>query len=427
MRWWRSTGGQATSEYVALVALVAIVLALASGLTAGGVGGQVLAGIQRGLCRLTDAACVRTAPPADELAPCPVERSRRMEELTATIASLRLGTIGTLDAVRTSDGRVTVTLAHGGTAAGGGGLGARVRLGRKTLGGGLRGSAGVSWTSGRAWRFPDEASARAFISAFGAKATIGGRLVDGVRSRCSVVCDAIGWRPHPELPGADEVFSESGPVTALTASLGAGAGIGARAQALLGRRWRRDGSRTWYLRLDATATADLQLPAALGAGAGGDAVLGYEVDADGRPRSLTLSLVGQLEGQAAASHAAGPARAALAVGGGVLLELDATLDLREPATRDAAVALLQALTDRTKLALVPRRVRALGREIVRHAQLDRRTFAMLRTSSGIAAGVARGAELDAGFEQAASGMRLLSAETRLPGLPFLPRDDCRPA
>jgi hypothetical protein len=31
------------------------------------------------------------------------------------------------------------------------------------------------------------------------------------------------------------------------------------------------------------------------------------------------------------------------------------------------------------------------------------------------------------FEQTRKGMRLLSAETRLPGLPFLPRDDCRAA
>jgi hypothetical protein len=68
--------GQATSEYVALVTLVAVVLVLAAGLTSGGVAGHVLAGFQRGLCRVAGTACSRSHPLEADLAPCPVERSK---------------------------------------------------------------------------------------------------------------------------------------------------------------------------------------------------------------------------------------------------------------------------------------------------------------------------------------------------------------
>ena len=62
MTGWHGTRGQATSEYVALVALVAVVLALAAGLTSGGVAGHVLAGLQRGLCGVAGKACPRSQP-----------------------------------------------------------------------------------------------------------------------------------------------------------------------------------------------------------------------------------------------------------------------------------------------------------------------------------------------------------------------------
>ncbi|MGB2712387.1 MAG: hypothetical protein WBC33_12835, partial [Conexibacter sp.] len=55
----RSARGQATGEYVALVALVAVVLVLAAGLTSGGIGGQLLGALQRGLCRVAGQTCPR--------------------------------------------------------------------------------------------------------------------------------------------------------------------------------------------------------------------------------------------------------------------------------------------------------------------------------------------------------------------------------
>jgi hypothetical protein len=420
----RSEHGQASAEYVALVALVAVALALAAGLTSGGVGGQVLAGLQRGLCRVALGHCPRPEPPRPDLAPCPVERRARAEELGTTIAVVRLGTSGTLTAVRLSDGRVTVTLAHGNDAGAEVGVAARLRVGRRSLGGELRAGAALTWTSGRSWTFASEAGARRFVDTYGSKATIGGQLVDGVRSRCSLLCDAIGWNPHAELPEPDERFSEGGLSGRLTASFGLGR-ASLESGALLGRRLRPDGSKTWYLQLDAAATAGLGLGAGeLEAAASRQAVLAVELDPRGRPRTLGVTLSGELGADATLHAAAG---AQLRAGGAAVVELEATLDLREPANRDAAAELLGALTDPRALPALPERVRALRERIARHGQLDRRIYAMRRSAAGLGAGVGLGAKLGAGFDRTTSDLRLLEAETRLPGLPFLPRDDCRVA
>ncbi len=417
--------GQATTEYVGLVALVAVALALASGLTSGGVGGQVLAGLQRGLCGVAPVGCPRPEPPRADLAACPLEQHARTEELATTIAVLRLGTSGTLALARASDGRMTVTLAHGSTVGGESGLGARLRVGRRAVAAEAEARAGIAWTSGRSWSFADEATARRFVATYGRKATIGGQLLDGVRSRCSVLCDALGWRPHAELPEPDAIYAEAGPIARLSASLGLGTRAEADAGALLGRRLGRTGERTWYLRLGAVATAALGLPGGeLTAGAGHDAVLAYELDARGIPHTLRVSTAVELRDGAAATGTLGSRRAALAAGEGTVVELEATLDLREAVIREAAAGLVDALTGPDATALV-RRARTLGGQIVRRGQVDLRVYASARTSTGLGAGVAFGAKLDGELERATSGLRLIRAETRLPGLPFLPRDDCR--
>lgn len=423
MERWHGERGQAASEYVALVALVAVALALAAGLTSGGVGSHVLAGIQRGLCRVTPLHCPPPQPPRADLAACPLERRTRSEDFAATIAVVRLGTRGVLTATRLSDGRVTVSLAHGKALGGEVGLGARLRLGRRSLGEAQSARAGAEWTSGRSWTFSSEPAARRFVETYGRKATLEGKLLDNVRSRCSILCDALGWDPHEELPPPDETFAERGVAAELKAALGTRTDARFDAKALLGRQERRDGSRTWYVKLGATATAALELPgAALSGAAAGDAVLAYELDAAGRPRSLNVALAGELRGRAEIGHAVGPAQASIAGGAGLLVELDATLDLREPANRAAAAGLFHALTDPRAL---PRAASRLGNRIARHARLDRRIFAATRDTTGIGAGVARGYKLDAGIDATSDHLRLLAAETRLPGLPFLPRDDCR--
>lgn len=419
--------GQATAEYVALVTLVAVVLALAAGLTSGGLASSVLSGMQRGLCRVVGASCSRPIAPRADLVPCPLERSSRVEELSEQIAVLQLGASGTLTAERMSDGRVTVTLADGGSAAGEVGVGVRLRLGSRTIGATAGGALGATWTSGRSWTFADAATAGRFVSTYGSKATISGKLVDGIRSRCSLLCDAVGWRPHPQLPRPDETYAEGGATAALTASLGIGR-VGGQLAGLLGRRVQRDGTTTWYLQLDGAASAALRLPALGGTGGtSGAAVLSYTVGPRGRPRTLTARVGGAADAAAQLHAERAVGRIGAGGGHGEAVELEATLDLSDAGNRIAATAALDALVHPGSLATLPSRLRALAARVADHGQLDRRVYALETRSGGFGASIRAGLEAGAGFERTTRGLRLLSAETRLPGLPFLPRDDCRPA
>ena len=427
----RGARGQATSEYVALVALVAVVLALAAGLTSGGLGGQVLAGLQRGLCRVTDGACPRPVVPGPDLAPCPLGRSVRTEELNGTIAFVRLGSNESLAAVRTSDGRVTVMLADGTATGGELGVGVHVGAGGRAFGGTARAGLSATWTSGRAWTFADEAAAGRFVADYGAKATVGGRLVDELRSRCSFLCDALGWRPHAQLPTPDETYEEGGETATLNASFGLGgfapATLGGEQTEVLGRRTRRDGATTWYLRLTRAVTAGLELPGTRASWTRERrAIVSYALDAHGRPAKLGVLLAG--EGRAdVASIGKHGVRGAAGSGDGDVTELEATLDLRDRANRAAAAGLLDALRASRTLDVLTASVRALAARLALGGQLDRRTYALTRWASGTGATACVGLEVGAAFERSTRSMRLLSAETRLPGLPFLPRDDCRPA
>ncbi|MCW2952350.1 MAG: hypothetical protein JWQ48_1520 [Conexibacter sp.] len=433
------TQGQASAEYVALLAIVAVVLLAAVALSSGGLGGQVLAGLQRGLCSIAPMPCPHAhaaAAEADALDPCELERNVREEALSETIASVKLGTSGRLTAVRTSDGRVKVTLTDGSTLGGEFGAGAHVGLGTRQLGGGLKGSLGVTWSSGRSWTFPDVAAAQRFVARYGDKATIGGKLVDEVRSACSFLCDAVGWRPHPQLPPPDEEHVEGGALATLSGALGLGGNpleLKGGAQAVLGRDRTRDGATTWLVRLDAAVAAKLELPVAeLRGGVGGEAVLAYALDAHGQPSTLTVTLAGEAGGGATAK---GGARAKGGHNGegsadasrGAVVEVSATLDLHDPANRAAAAALVDTLGRDPQLPSVVRRAGELGARIAGHGQIDVRSYALDGSATGVDAELAAGITIGGAFERTRRGLRLLAATTRLPGLPFLPRDDCRDA
>ena len=196
---------------------------------------------------------------------------------------------------------------------------------------------------------------------------------------------------------------------------------------MLGRRIARDGSRTWYLRPGRTVSAALVLPGGeLVAGAVRETVLAYELDARGRPRALRVMRVGELRGGASAALRRGVGRGKLAAAGGAVVELEGTLDLREPAARAAAAALLAALAGGGGRHRRWRAVRGPSAGSSRGtAGSTAASTCATRVTTGLGVGAALGTKLDAGLERTADGLRLLAAETRLPGLPFLPRDDCR--
>jgi hypothetical protein len=427
MERWRDASGQGTSEYVALVALLAVVLTLAAGITAGGIGGRVLAGLQRGLCHVAGTACTRPQPPRDDLTPCPVERTMSGESLEGAFEVVKLGGGATLTAVRSSDGRVTVTLAGRTTEGIEVGVGSELALGGSRRGEATAGTQASKDTS-RSWTLPSPATARAFVERYGSKATVGGKVVDLVRSGCSILCDAVGWRPHAELPPPDEEYLGAGDAVSLIASLGPASLHASSGGSVLGMRVGRDGASTWFVQLDAALGAELALGAGtLGAGSQRRSVVAYTLDARRRPTELAIQTVIEVGGSGAVSDEHDRAKAMLADGGAHVTELDATLDLHDPRNLAAAAAFADALRDPRQIDALQRSVAAVKERILQTGVVDRRTYELSGTAFELGAQLALGTQLGGSFARTREGMRLLSAETRLPGLPFLPRDDCRVA
>lgn len=424
-RRWRDAAGQATSEYVALVALVAVVATLSAGLTAGGVGGQVLAGLQRGLCRVAGVRCSPPQHTRDELAPCPVERTTSAESLQGALELMTLGGGASLSAVRMSDGRVQITLTSGETDGGAMGLGYSIGLGRRH---GATAAVDVEqhFAPGRSWTLPNAAAAHAFLARYGAKATVGGKAVDLLRSGCSILCDAIGWRPHAELPPADEVSFQRGVSGQLDGTLGS-AGLETSSDHTLGVRVERDGGRTLYLSFDGAVGAALLSTAGLGVEREQQAVAAFTLDARERLVELSVETVGSGAAAGMAQPSVGRAWARAEGDVGLVTESTATLDLRDRRNRAAALALRRTLAGGLAPQRLLRSAAAVGRRIARTGVVDRRTYALTRSDAAFGGTLVLGAQLGGGFERSHEHMRLLSAQTRLPGLPFLPRDDCRSA
>jgi hypothetical protein len=195
---------------------------------------------------------------------------------------------------------------------------------------------------------------------------------------------------------------------------------------VLGTRQRRDGSSTWFVQLDSQLGATLDFAAGrLSASLRGAAVLSYTVDAQGRPSELVLATVAQGAVDATLQAADGGRRFSAGTAEGSLTEIEAALDLHDARNRDAAVALVEALRSPRAAGELHSRLSDVRERILGAGVVDRRTYALTSEAFSLGATAAVGGRLGGMFERTSEGMHLLSAETRLPGLPFLPRDDCR--
>jgi hypothetical protein len=160
----RDQAGQTTAEYTALLALVAAALAGAGAAVGlGGVATAVAEGVRTGICLVAGDVCRASDAAAAGLAPCSVAEHTRGEGLTFTIASLRLGADDGWTAARRSDGSVLITHVEGREV--GGTVGVGVEASPLGLELGVDGKIEYTLGSGRAWEFPDSASAVRFLRA----------------------------------------------------------------------------------------------------------------------------------------------------------------------------------------------------------------------------------------------------------------------
>lgn len=422
----RSRRGQATVEYVAVVALVGIVLASAAALTTGGLGDALVRGMRRGLCALTGSACPAPAARAvPDLPPCPVARELRSEELGGAAAIVKLGLELGMRVERRSDGSVAITFADRARAGLTAGIGAHVEAGPLRAGADAGVDAGLTFATGREWHVRDAAAAERFLRRYAAGQEMLGRAWRKLRELC-LVCGLLSDDP-PSPPPPDVRYEAGGAALGAHARAGVGAlqsTADAALEGAIGRRVERGGARTWYLRVDARAAAHAGLVAGIDGLGSGSAVLAYSADARGRPARLEMTVAGRVAGARGARVPPGMRRAlGMRFQDGTAYEQESALDLSEPASAASARDLLSALGSGGPLA-VGEALAGLAERIREAGVTTVRTWAERGARAHAGAGIGAGGRLDADYSHERTRQTLTGVATRLPGLAFMPRADC---
>lgn len=316
--------GQASADYVALLALVAVLLAGAGAAVGspGALAAAVVHHVRTALCIVGGDVCRSADAARRGLEPCVVhERARaRMTTMSLLIES---GRGGGFTVERLSDGRLILTATERGEL--GGGPAAGVMLGGKTVG--VEAKIGLGWRRGRGWIFPDEAALRRFLRRYPPQAVA---REDGAR---------LLGAPRPDF-----TLEEGGNFADATIGIPGMGEVRAAGRTALGRRVARDGTTTFYA--DASSTAPL-LP-------GGSGRWIFEVTADrqGRVVRATYRTVGGAE------------------------EVVAPLDLDDPQARAASLEIIRlAAQPHHPRSLIERR--RLMRLALAHHRIERRRYRTL--------------------------------------------------
>ena len=161
----RAERGQAGAEYVAILLVVGAVLAGAAGVAAAvpGVGDRVTATVRTGICIVGGDLCRTADAAAAGLPPCLTRERGDRQDTTLDVAVVRIGGHGEWQLALRSDGSAVVTRLEANEA--GGTVGVGVSFSPAGIEAGASATLTAGYRSGRAWRFPDAAAARAFLDA----------------------------------------------------------------------------------------------------------------------------------------------------------------------------------------------------------------------------------------------------------------------
>lgn len=399
----RCSRGQATVDYVALIAVLAVVLTVALGGSTGAAAGIVnaVAGqLRHALCVVGGGSCPDLTP-----RPCAVATRRDTRHYAVSLIVFRVDHDRYILREEMSDGTFRLTVARAGAFGGEVGAGARatVTLRGRTLGvtDEVRAGAQGVLATGRVFVARDAREAAAFMRAIG----------DGDDPPAS----------------AREVFYEGGLRGLATIGVGnsvAGASLrGLGGAVISGRRDRRTGHVT--LGLNAGSAGWGALTIALGGPVTiEERAVSLAVTIDRRRRATELSLAasGTLAGGAALppslARALGGRAAVLSVDGrGRRVELAARLDLRDP----LVAAAWQRFRDDPASGDA---ISGLGAAIRDRAHLDVRMYGTKITSSGASAGLGQIVQAGGEYDHTVEDSRLLAASSRPSGGLWEQRSDC---
>ncbi len=399
----RCSRGQATVDYVALIAVLAVSLTAALVFAAAGAPGIVnaVAG------QIRHALCVVGGGPCPDLRakPCTVASRRDARHFAVSLVVVRVDHDRYVLREVMSDKTIRLTVARSGAA------GLEVALGARAK----------ATLDGREVGMTDEArlAAQAVLNS--------GRVFVARDAReAAALMRAIRDGDGPSV-SAREVFYEGGLRGLGTIGIGnsvAGTSLRALAGATIGgRRDRRTGDVTFAVNGGGAGWGAVTV--ALGgpvASAERAVTLAVTLDRGRRPKELSLSTSGTV-----AAGAALPPGLARALGGRALVisadsrgrrwELAARLDLRDP----LVAAAWNRFRDDPRSGAA---IRALGEAIRDRAHLDVRTYRTNSTSSGAAAGIGRVVQVAGEFDHTIEDSRLLSASSRPAGGLWEQRFDC---
>jgi hypothetical protein len=390
--------GQASTDYVAVLLLVAIVAGAAAAAASGaGVAPEIRRQMLRALCVVRGGEC------EVDRQPCVVASSSNADAARLSVLVVRLGHDRLLVRERRSDGTIAVTLSEGDEV--GFGLSApsahvRVALGRNalTLGGEATAAALAARRAGRTWVLRDPRSADALV----------GLLRDAARSRDPRALAAFG---PPAATFNERGLKVSGGVT------GARAGLAISAADMAGTREDRlSGRRTIYVRRSDDASASLSVRGAgVKLAAAPSEQYAVTLDRGGRPVDLAVVSTGTYSAgvvlprdlQVAAGVLGAPLRSTRTI------VREEHLDLTEPGNLAVARAFLAAVAHPgLRLGPAVDVSRKLTRRLDAAGVIDVRAYDADARHYGIDVGGSVGVKLGAGYDHDAVRSRLRFAATR---------------
>lgn len=413
--------GQATAEYVGVVALVAVVLAVGVTLASpGGVVNAVLGQIDRALCLVGGGTCEPARPK-----PCVVRADRVDRNASLSIGLVRLDDDHVLLRERLSDGTIRLTVARN-RAAGvetaiGGSVDVKVKGFGFKVGGQLTATALALLGNGRVYLARDDREADRITKAVKAG------LPFGLDGPVKLVKSLLGKGP-PKPPKPDARFLQAGAQGELggEASVpGASAKLSALSKALIGgRRDRRTGETTYYLRAErgvgVLASAVLGVAGDIGA----IGMLSVTVDRAGRTTDVGLLASGDasntpLPGTLSAllKQAKNSGDVSLKERAGRRWELEAHVD-----PDDLEIGPAWAAFKRSPLSVAA--LRRLGEMLRDRARVDVRTYATTSDRQAAGGKVSLGGSFGGKVSREQERFDLLAAQSRPSGGVWEPRVDC---
>ncbi|MBJ7330433.1 MAG: hypothetical protein JHC95_11095 [Solirubrobacteraceae bacterium] len=419
-----SERGQATLEYVAVIALVTVIVAVGSVATyAPGYANATVGGFRKALCIVAGRECRSL----DEQ-PCVVRSQSADKTLSADIAFVRLQDGRLLLQERLSDGRIRITVTDKSKAGGEVGIGvdADVHLGPLELDASLQANATLLGLYGRGKtyvvrdagaarklvrRIEDDRAPEPEVSFHEGGLELDGSATAGVEAS---VGGKVSGGKQDKKDAKDEDAKDDGTEVGTSALAEAKVGVTAALTRAIGRRVNhRTGETTWYLAADnqVGASAGVTRVGEANAAARGAGMVTVTTDRKGRP--VDVGFLGAYSASAGYAMKSGPNGA---VGTG-RHEVEIHADPDDP-------AILAALGAWRGSPASPAAMSDLVRSLHDNGRVDKRTYVVDDDEKGASGSIALGLKLGGGYTERTERARLTQASTKPPGGIWERRFDC---